>query len=62
MKAYLLTTGILFALIVALHIWRIIAEWPPHADVEFVSMIVLTLLVAGLAAWAFVLLGKKRRC
>ena len=60
MKAYLLTTGILFTLIVGLHIWRIIDEWPPHGGAEFLSMIALTLLAAGLAAWAFVLVRRRR--
>ena len=28
MKAYLVTTGTLFALLALVHLWRIIAEWP----------------------------------
>ena len=60
MKPFLLTTGIVFTLIVAIHIWRIFDEWPARMDMEFASMIALTLLAAGLATWAFVLFGKRR--
>jgi hypothetical protein len=28
MKAYLMTTGTLFALLALAHLWRIIGEWP----------------------------------
>jgi hypothetical protein len=28
MKAYLITTGALFALLALVHLWRTIAEWP----------------------------------
>ena len=51
MKAYLLTTGTVFGLIVLAHVWRVIAETRSlAADPWFILM---TLLAAGLSAWAF---------
>ena len=59
MKAYLLTTGIAFALIVAAHVWRVIAESSSLArDPGF---IVLTLIAAGMAGWAFYLVRASAR-
>jgi hypothetical protein len=56
MKAYLITTGIIFALIVAAHILRAIAEGPQVVKDPF--FILLTLLAAGLSVWACRLLKK----
>jgi hypothetical protein len=54
MKAYLITTGIIFALITLAHILRVFAEGPRLAkDPVF---ILLTLLAAGLSVWAWRLL------
>ena len=50
MKAYLITTGIIFALIVVAHILKAIAEGPGTAKDPF--FIILTLLAAGLCVWA----------
>jgi hypothetical protein len=51
MKAYLLTTGILFGLIALAHIWRVFQEGPGLAkDPWFIA---LTLLAMALSAWAF---------
>ena len=49
MKAYVLTTGILFALLVLAHIWRAIIE--PHLvrDPAFLGM---SLLCVGLSGWS----------
>ena len=59
MKAYLITTGIVFALIVALHLWRIIAEDRRLAkDPHF---IVLTVFAAGLSCWAWWLVKRCSR-
>jgi len=60
MKPYLLISGILFAMVPVVHIWRSIAEWPPHIDGQFLSMHALTLLGAALSAWAFVLFFRRR--
>jgi len=60
MKPYLLTTGVIFALIAIMHIVRSIAEWPPQIGAEFFTMHLLTLLAAGLSAWAFTLLARRK--
>ena len=56
MKAYLLTSGILFALIVLAHIARIFAEGLTVADPVFV---LLPLLSAGLSIWALSLAFRR---
>lgn len=53
MKAYLITTGTVFALIVALHALRFITE---GGAVREPMLWVLTVLPAGLSFWAFRLL------
>ena len=59
MKAYLITTGTVFGLITAAHIWRAIAEGPRMAkDPVF---ILLTFLTAGLCIWACRLLLRSSR-
>ena len=59
MKAYLITTGTVFALIIACHIWRISAEGLQLArDPVF---ILLTLVFAGLCLWAGWLLRRSSR-
>jgi hypothetical protein len=59
MKAYIITTGIIFALITVLHIWKAVAEGPGTAKNPL--FIVLTLLTTGLSVWAFRLLMSSRR-
>jgi hypothetical protein len=54
MKAYLITTGIVFALITVAHILRVVAEGPRVAKDPVFSL--LTLLAAGLSVWAWRLL------
>jgi hypothetical protein len=58
MKAYLLTTGILFGLLSVLHVWRAIAEWPrPVVDPGFMLQIIVTIVLPGvLSCWAWRLL------
>ena len=60
MKAYLATTGILFAVLAALHVWRLIAEWP-GIRAQFWIVGSGTLLSAALALWAMKLLLTFRR-
>ena len=56
MKAYLITTGTVFALITLAHFWRISLEGPHLAkDPLFV---VLTVATAGLSLWAWRLLKR----
>ena len=62
MKAYLITTGVLFGLLAGLHVWRVVDEWP-HVSFSagFVLLMgVLIVLPAALSAWAFSLLKKLR--
>ena len=54
MKAYLMTTGGLFGLLAAAHVWRVIAEWPlvvtdRGADIEAAIGVV----AAALCVWAW---------
>ncbi|HET9708463.1 MAG TPA: hypothetical protein VFP39_09175 [Gemmatimonadales bacterium] len=53
MKAYLITTGTVFALIVASHVLRFITE---SGTLREPILWILTLLSAGLSVWAFSLL------
>jgi hypothetical protein len=54
MKAYLVTTGILFGLMAVVHGWRAIAEWPHPADPGFVLGMLALIVVPGvLSAWAW---------
>ncbi len=50
MRAYLTTTGILFALLVLVHLWRVVAE--SVALARDPSFVFITVLSAGLSAWA----------
>ena len=59
MRAYVLTTGIVFGLLVVIHVWRVFEEGSsigrsPH-------FIGLTLIAAALSAWAFRLYAKSAR-
>jgi hypothetical protein len=56
MKAYLMITGFIFALITAMHIWRAFAEGG-----SVLMWIPLILLPAALCIWAFALAGKSSR-
>jgi hypothetical protein len=59
MKAYLITTGTVFGLIVLAHIWRVFAEGARLAtDPVFV---VLTIAAAALSCWAWRLLSRSAR-
>jgi tetrahydromethanopterin S-methyltransferase subunit E len=58
MKAYLITTGILFGLLAVLHVWRAVAEWPrPTVDTGFALLMFALVAVPGvLSGWAWLLL------
>lgn len=58
MKAYLITTGIIFALITIAHIWRIVAE--SRALLHDPGFLALTLAAALLSLWAAMLLRRQR--
>ena len=54
MRAYLISTGVLFALVAVAHVWRVIAESSKLATEPW--FILLTVLAVGMSAWAFRLL------
>ena len=58
MRAFLATAGLIFALIVIAHIARIFAE--PHMAQE-PWFLALTIIAAGLSAWAWRLFWTSRR-
>ena len=60
MKAYLITTGTVFGLLVILHVWRFIEEGAQLASDPWFWLI--TIAAAALSAWAWrlVLLSTKR--
>jgi len=58
MRAYLITTGILFALLTGAHLWRIAAESRRLATEP--DFVIITLVAAGMSVWAFRLLRRER--
>jgi Co/Zn/Cd efflux system component len=56
MRTYVLTTGIIFALLVAAHVWRIAAESTALAADPFYMLI--TIAAGALSIWALVLLRR----
>ena len=50
MKAYIVTTGTLFGLIVVAHLLRVVAEPPLATDPWY---ILLTAAAAGISVWAW---------
>ena len=59
MKAYLITTGVVFGLITVAHIWRAFAEGS-HLATDPV-FILLTVASAALCFWAWRLLRRSSR-
>jgi hypothetical protein len=63
MKAYVLTTGVIFGLLTVAHVWRMIVETSRVATEPWYLLI--TLLALGLGLWAAWLLragrGQPRR-
>jgi hypothetical protein len=53
MKAYLITTGTLFGLVTAAHLWRLIEERHLATDPWY---LIITVLAVCLCVWAFRLL------
>jgi hypothetical protein len=54
MKAYVMTTGAVFGLLVLAHIWRVIEEGPVLAKNPW--YIIITVAAAALCFWAWRLL------
>ena len=59
MKAYLITTAILFALLTVVHIWRAVEEGSHLATDPF--FVAVTVIAAGLCGWAIRLLQTSTR-
>jgi hypothetical protein len=59
MRAYVLTTGSIFAVLTVLHVWRIIEEGPHLATNPW--WVLITLAAAALAVWAWRLLRGAAR-
>ena len=59
MRAYLISTGVLFALVALAHVWRVIAESPALATDPW--FVLLTILSVAMSAWAFRLLPTVHR-
>jgi hypothetical protein len=57
MKAYLITTGILFGLLTLAHIWRVFEEGHLARDPWY---IVITIIAAAMSLWAFGLLRRSK--
>ena len=58
MRAYLITTGVLFLLVAAAHVWRVVAESRALASDPW--FVLLTVLSAAMSVWAFRLLRSVR--
>jgi hypothetical protein len=59
MKAYVITTGVVFALLTLAHILRIIAEGPQLAKDPF--YVLITAVAGGLCLWAWRLVWLSKR-
>jgi hypothetical protein len=59
MKAYLITTGMVFGLITLAHIWRVLAE-DRHLATDPL-FVLLTIVAAALSFWAWRLLRRSSR-
>ena len=59
MKAYVMTTGAVFALLTLAHLLRIIVEGPHLAKDPF--WVLVTIAAAGLCVWALWLLRLSKR-
>ena len=58
MRAYVLTTGILFGIVTLAHVWRMIQERPMATAPWY---ILITVATGALAVWAWRLLRRSRR-
>jgi hypothetical protein len=58
MRTYLLTTGVLFALLAVLHLWRVVAESASLGKDPW--FLIITALAAAMSVWAFRLLRLTR--
>ncbi len=59
MKAYLITTGTVFALLALAHVWRVVAESNLLATDPW--FVLITVISAAMSVWAFRLLRTSTR-
>jgi protein-S-isoprenylcysteine O-methyltransferase Ste14 len=59
MKAYVMTTGVVFGLLTVVHIWRAIEEGPHLATDPF--YVLITVAAAALCLWAWRVLKTSAR-
>lgn len=59
MRAYVITTGVVFGLLTAVHVWRVIVEGAQLAKDPW--WILVTAIAAALSIWAFVVLRRSSR-
>ena len=59
MKAYVMTTGVLFGLLTVAHLWRVLEEGPHLATDPW--YVLITLVTAALCLWAWRLLRRSAR-
>ncbi len=59
MKAYLISTGAVFGLITAAHVWRVAEEGGHLLTQPF--FVIMTVAAASLCAWAGLLLSRAGR-
>ncbi|HEY2374976.1 MAG TPA: hypothetical protein VGH98_03280 [Gemmatimonadaceae bacterium] len=58
MKAYLLTTAVVFAALTVLHLWRMVAEGGGPGREPF--FLLITVVAAGFTAWSVTLLLRQK--
>jgi hypothetical protein len=59
MKTYVMTTGVVFALLALVHVWRAIVEGPHMATDPW--FILITIIAGALSLWAFRLVWLSSR-
>ena len=57
LKAYVVTTGLIFGVITLAHLWRMAVEWQRVVSEPF--YLFLTVLAAALCGWAFSLVRER---
>ena len=58
MRAYVMTTGVIFGLLALVHLWRAVVEWPHLATDPW--FLIITALAAALCLWAWRVLRQSR--
>ena len=57
MKAYVMTTGVVFGLLAVAHVWRVVAEGSGVARPPFIA---ITIVAAALCGWSVTVLRSIR--